>query len=827
MFAVDTTPQRTAPAPHADAATVEKNTSPFFSDGDTSLHPLTATTASRSPSERVSVSPAKQQAAHRSRTTFARTNHAVAVTPAVRTPLKASPSLAGSASQGSYAVPSPVRSILNYYLGVSPSPRRPVDAPNEGERSSTKHSAAALPSSDSSASTSVRVRGSDSSQDDSFHRSPAPARTYMEEFLAAEEDETTAAYPFSALSSTQHGGGNAVGYALDNSPVVKEMWAETSSSTSSSSAASFASTNSNMVEENTAAPFETNSPSSFSSLPTVQTTAARGSARGEEGPQQQRRLPSVERTLFLPPAGTEGDLGGRRTMLSAPLTEAVAVGGPARRASASPIARLLSSMVSPRTHDSEGPTSRVSTGATSLSRLQLLQLSAGAAHRPLPGWTPQRLAAATVPSSANHERDTAYEEMHDGDEIGDEQVPRHTKSAKAAPVLLNPVVGPAATYRDPSREAAAPRPVHHKRNVVARLYPTASSRHEPPSQGEKEDRCETAAAAPRWNVSTRICYDPLTQSIDAAAVISENATTQRRGRAAAADYVAERPGSRPRLRSASARAPSTPPLPTRTTLLRLQALTERKAEEAARLEEELHPSFHPMVAPNSARICQQKLRELSARPLAKNSAAEESCGDAVSKSSRCASLIAASSSQRVRDRRDAQLPPSRPPSARRRSQEINRERRRRSSESDILSVAPSEARKVEPKRSAQRLTSLVQEDTTSVQSLPVDLQQTTPQQSATRDATMMSETLEVQLSPPQHAAEEATLARVDFYSTADTREEAERADRADVLSAHRRVEDRLMALEEDRRRRLYLMRLHADTRDATTGQRLFKPFTGR
>ncbi|KPA82221.1 hypothetical protein ABB37_03339 [Leptomonas pyrrhocoris] len=976
MYAVDVTPLRAAPPLQVQPSTAERNASPVFSDEEASPQLPNSTTASES----MSVSAIKAAAPLHARTTFARTN--LTTLPRAPTaqahrdgPSAVSPLQPTAIATPSRPAPSPVRSLLDFYLGTSPSPRHSVDdgqthSPTASPRGRRSREEQQHPSpSDPAASHSSASASSETS-----HRSPVPTRSYLDEFLAADTDDAYALhgaavvhYPagsvndFGSKQPVTPGRLRVVGVAMDNSPVLPQMWEETSSSSSfvsSVSASSAVKTAASDDEGSRCAAVEAaedihpdqkpvNRPavgSAESSRPLPRPTLVEGAlhtsvsetfvppqavpmqAKTEGESPNVGEQPTVERELLFPATQKEKhDLTSQPRQATAVLSSSFS---PWKLRSTSPEASPPSSgaagqssvvhgsgvtatpnsaqplLVPPspaapyaraaslETANSHGRTVSVPfqtfTALSSLRRRQNTQTDTGEARESLlrarqdfsarrPQWA---FPAEATPASAQPmlpERSEVFSK-HATQEIADVQN-RRRRSADVNPSTQRSsqyaVVSPEVMHGDPAT-AAAPI-VRRPRSVVARLYPSAMSHsapahsNSPTHSAGKTAQQQTHAEGPRWNASTKICDNVLTQSGEVADTREEK--LQRSRSCGRADSAEERPGARPRLRSESAHpSPAPPPLHTRTSLLRLQATSARRAQEAAELEEELHPTFHPELAPNSMRICREKLRALTVE-----AAGEKSDDDTTQKPQRestpaaptliapdtidneCnkkALLIDGSLSSRqgkqklsprgtpsdnvttrVGDRLHAEAAQRRQRQERRKQayeceteaqEQAARQERKTTLQHHQTTSTPvsSSVPAIHPAGEQRSQNQILKEPSCAANTQsPLVSRRTAEKENMGLQPILLPASLPCKSTAADAPVAGSPLPRVDLYSSTEADPIAEEAAGASVQ--RQRVEERLLAFAEERRRRLYRMRHHADTHDATTGQRLFRPFTGR
>ncbi|KPI83882.1 hypothetical protein ABL78_7080 [Leptomonas seymouri] len=998
MYAVDISPPRSAPPLQVEALTIEKNASPALSDEEKSPQQFTSAAVSES----VSTSVGKAKAPLHSRTTFARTK--LAATPRMPStstnlnqPSAASLPQPTESASPARAAPSPLHSILNFYLSASPSPRRPAEdlqSPHHAASSrGNRHREEQLPNSPPGTATSY---SSLSAYSEVFHRSPALARTYLDEFLAADADDAelfnsnqTTHQHYSASSSSNGqprtpGRHRAVGVAMDNSPVVPEMWEETSSCSSFILSASNSSTlrteeqdaeSPSSITDVAAAPYQAheseNSPiiiepaegSTLVSRPAPVEAVLQASppevvasphlvaaphpavTMQDEKEQQQSGLvekPMVERELLFPtmlkgereralptspftPRLTPSFSAWKRTLTSTETSPRNSGQCDARTvAHGSNVDSTLSAphqlmappppeapyTRTPLPEDPDGHVGRLGaplqtfTALSSLLRLQKIRAAAGEeggyfVRARETSSAPASKRALSVEATSEAARPAALK-RYEGCSNCSSPGATHLQSRRRPDHFYNEAQQfhyygfqqPDEMHVDPA--AAVAPVVRPPRSVVYRLYPSPTSRkasahkrlsargapknaqlESQPTETHRKD-----AEGPRWNVSTRIKYNPLTESIETPD--DQDDKLQRSRSRGQGEYVKERPRSSPPLRSGSApRSPAPPPPHTRTSLLRLQAMTARKAEEAVKLEEELNPSFHPVLAPKSARICREKLRELAEAAAAKDGDAGQQHCQMEDAAGAPTSAVRDTSSKRVNERaknplltssspslarkrscssEKGKLAPRDTPSATARSRVGNRlyqeaaERRERQAQLRQEYEREEDTHEFAERREPQRRFPHRQTESNeqlSATSLKAQVRLLHSQTHLSQEQPMVS-TFQSQIERP-HIAEHGRrkdaqplphsallpvkhsdidgsiarnpLRRIDFYSfdgaTASTAETTASSEQK------RSVEERLLALEEDRRRRLDLMRYHADVHAAATSGRIFQRFSGR
>lgn len=454
------------------------------------------------------------------------------------------------------------------------------------------------------------------------------------------------------------------------------------------------------------------------------------------------------------------------------------------------------------------------------------------------------------------------------------------------------------------------------RTLLARLYPFPSSStrrgagsgtvsHDKRYASQMSERTADAPP-PRWNASTKLHCDPLTGGIELARANERHSSVRHGGQSGSSDdYVSERPVPSHGRRSRS--APAQAPLHTRASLLRLEATQARKAADAALHEKVASPSFHPTVAPHSARICREKLRELKnshgagvAAGAAAAAAAPRTQLEQASRTENCKSEakawqgtsaqgivgdaevvadVSVSSSDEVDAETIAQVTsPSCPLVATLPARQLPlpqvaelwgassidgarvyadaaalRERRQATQQRWLQERKPEEQphMQMHPRRGASssatrqptedlgcpkpprpQVSAATDRISTSIQCNLLPSERTVGPEKMTAPG------LDLQLGAApvsvgaQHApliaglpmAAHTALQRVDLYSTTPT---GALETRATSLERQHRVEDRLLKLETDRRRRLGMLRHLASMRDSLTDKPLFKPFTGR
>jgi hypothetical protein len=948
MFAIDVTPRRAAPPLQVDAATAEKNPSPAFSSDERSPDLPTVTTASELTSagsmlRKVSTS-----------------RH----TPLAHAP-RSEPSNDTLASQLN-AASTPVRTILDFYLGTSPSPRHP---PNDIENSTpSRHilredagKAGEMRSSPLAAAT----HSSPSTTAEEFHRSPAPGRTYLDEFLAAQDNEEanffvspsdsgkrTASENLSSAASSASPGSSGQrrvpGVAMDNSPVVPEMWEETSSSSSSVSRASSAITEGmpkEAVEEGqdslTSFAPSTAPPHTGHAATTLPLAEAAGLQTTSPplpdpvGPATplgslSRLPPAVERTLLFPAMQPDRRAAGTANATKSPpfLTSSFAEWKtqPTSRqtSSHSEAAKNASAHVSsvdvPPTLGSPQPLLESPRSTAALRRLP--QPSVEQRDSSSLKATPQAFSALSylvrrqsvlkgesdTPSFASRSGRGSFEQTSQRWALSMEghstAVPpeplRRTASCNPGMTVklatVHPLHGrdlgrqrmeaqvggyhlqlqPPTTRSNPSTTLAAASHKRRRRSVVSRLYPRPAS---PPSALTTG---EHASELPRWNASTKILYNPLSESIQPPPEVEKDERNLERSRSCTpADYVKGR-SSTPRMKSRCGSVQRSPPLApalqTRTSLLRLQAMSARKAREAAEREEELHPSFRPALAPHSVRICRKKSRELSAATAPPKEAGERESSHTAPQPpppSATAANFALNTSGHRRfsnlansakrsDSTERSSVARRPQSAQYRGPPGGRSVSAHSVatvSNHLYADAAQRRQRQEQRRQERERETELQEEVERRSAFPSPRQKHVdcvlrepvmnrkPTNRKEASAAVRASELErcyhsvaeekknavhaPELPSPRNLqsdasgafTEELALPRVDFYSAGETKVQADKP--YNTAAQQQRVEDCLRAFEEDRQHRLYLLRRFADTRDATTGQKLFTPFTGR
>ncbi|KAG5468643.1 hypothetical protein CUR178_01477 [Leishmania enriettii] len=1002
MLPLRATPSREAPLvleEETRARTCEKR-SPTHSEADASPAPFTW--GSESPSTSPSPAPgANHRRSRPAQKTFARsvaprmsgTNHSAQKSRTASTLASRVRLLSTSATESPppNVPPSPLRSIIDFYLGSSPPPRQPT--PNvpvdqrEGEPAERKDSADGRAAALSSPSSSSRAS-------ELFCRSPAPPRAYIEEFLAlTDEDEIGELSQVEAASLMRDSGSaaldstspppRAVRVALDNSPIVQEMWEETSSSATNSSAAvsdgferaedaqprrrsgsvarihlGSSSPNSPLSAQLTASPMQWRRSGRVTPPPQgdeahalepastmVREKRATSRMAGAEAPlsaallakevrmarnRSRRPLSSsrdghqceaVERVLRFPFCTAQEDATDIQSVrekedaekgeqvASAPLHVAPVVAdvvldhcSARRQAGRSPF-------VAPTSVDVEKYVMTPSfTGSQESNWRSAWHVNVGrgqltGSRATGTGATPQALSNAyTVPV----EMPAAVEKSYVATQGVTAQTAPHCSMdgyapffpmgrSFAEPPLRRHVEIPVAA----SERCQPPRYSAKKRNVRALLerlcpgqsLPTNTGAGPPIPFHDKRRASQvpqrtTDPPPPRWNVSTKIRYNPAARETELANAGRDHSSVRHGSRSRNSDdYVKERPGSLHRRRSGS--APAKAPLHTRTSLLRLEATKSRKAAEAALREENESPSFHPTVAPHSARICRDKLREL--KTAAGDAAAALQCcqpgqasraayfqseakpqqgvceealfwGDAaaiadVSVSSSDGTNAKAARPSGSSGTSPATAQPSLPQVAESvgTSFNVGAHSYRNAIEPRACRQARQQLRLQGRKREAQphMKTGHCRGASPQVRRQPTKdagcLEQPSPQAPASKgriDTSVQCNLLlgesmatvagaECQLSATSAddaqdlsgapVATQTALQRVDLYSTAPIGAVEAR----ETWSERQQREDRLLQLEAERQRRLTVLRRVTSARDSVTGQPLFKPFTGR
>ncbi|TPP50369.1 hypothetical protein CGC20_1715 [Leishmania donovani] len=255
MLPLRATPVRKAPVivlEEANRAHTIETAASTYSELEASPAPVTwgseSTSASPSPA-----SGASHHSFHPIRKTFARSvapttkavKHSAQASTIASPPASGTQLLSASTRESSSppAPPSPLCGIIDFYRGSSPSPHRPTQYaggdPRESEQADLKSAAGSRAGPESPSLSSSRAS-------EMFCRSPAPARSYMEDLLAMTDEDGNAPLPqvetAPAMRDSSGVGHDStspsprvIGLALDNSPVVPEMWEETSSSAPTSS----------------------------------------------------------------------------------------------------------------------------------------------------------------------------------------------------------------------------------------------------------------------------------------------------------------------------------------------------------------------------------------------------------------------------------------------------------------------------------------------------------------------------------------------------------------------------------------------------------------
>lgn len=999
MLPLRATPVRKAPVivlEEANQAHTMETTASTYSEVEVSPAPVTwgSESASASPSP---VSGAKHHRVHPIRKTFARSvapttkdaKHSSQANNTASSPASGTQLLSTSTRVSSPppASPSPLRGIIDFYLGSSPSPHRPAPYaggdPRESEQAELESAAdtrAGLESPSLSSSEASEI----------FSRSQAPARSYIEDLLAMTDEDGNGALPQVETEPAMCDSGGVghdstspyprvVGVALDSSPVVPEMWEETSSSASTSSTGvsdgleeaeaspqrhrsasvarihfSCASPTSPLPGQLTASPMkwkrsvEDSPPSQGGASHVPQRPAAMMQEKHAPSPMadttglsatmfdKESRVglnrhshtgdfhhgEAVERVLRFPPYSTQWEVahidhvdnekdGKGAKIAFAPLQAAPVV--------------------------SDG----VAGHCSGQGRVQRWPLVAP----PLSSRRPSRFPASplvdaethvTIPSFGSSEASVRRGTWLDSLGGGLDAAPRAKRTDSDSPAVRRFLDGSTPSFpmdrwnvepplprrvdkqvatSEPHQSSSGPVKKPSVRALLARLYPFPSTSTRPctgSSNVSHERRCSSKmpqrtedAPPPRWNASTKVHSDPLTGSIELAHAGERHSSLQHGSRNGSRDdYVSERPVSSHCSRSRS--APAQTPLHTRTSLLRLEATKARKAADAALHDEMASPSFHPTVAPHSARICRDKLRELksshgagitagapaAATPgsqleqasLTENSKSEAKAlkgtsGQGIVGDAPAVADVSVSSSDEVDAVAKARatrspcplvtaLPARQPPppqvvelwgtssnhGARMYANAAAlRERRQSTQHRQLRERKPEEQppMPMHPRRGASSCATRQPTEDVGCRKPPclqvsaaTDRISTStqcnlfPSERTAGSAITAAPAFDLQLgaTPVSVGAEHApllaglpmathtALQRVDLYSTTPTG-----ALETPITSSERqqRVEDRLLELETDRRRRLAMMRQLASTRDSVVSEPFFKPFTGR
>ncbi|CBZ37638.1 hypothetical protein, conserved [Leishmania donovani] len=710
MLPLRATPVRKAPVivlEEANRAHTIETAASTYSELEASPAPVTwgseSTSASPSPA-----SGASHHSFHPIRKTFARSvapttkavKHSAQASTIASPPASGTQLLSASTRESSSppAPPSPLCGIIDFYRGSSPSPHRPTQYaggdPRESEQAELKSAAGSRAGPESPSLSSSRAS-------EMFCRRPAPARSYMEDLLAMTDEDGNGALPqvetAPAMRDSSGVGHDStspsprvIGLALDNSPVVPEMWEETSSSAPTSSTGvsdgfekaeesqlrhrsvsvarihfSSASPNSPLPAQLTASPMKWrrsvkgSPPSQANASDVPQRSAAMIQEKHASSPMADTKA-AWSATMFA----TKARVGLNRNSRSGDFVHREAVervlrfpadttqeevaridyvdnekdGKGAKIASA---ASQAAPVVSDDVAGHCSGQSRVQRSPYVAPPLSSRRLSGFPASPPV--GTERHVM---IPSCASSEASVRRGTWFDGLGGGLVSAPRETRTDSASP-SVHRFLGCSAPYfpmnrwnvappllRRVEEEVAASEP-HQPPNcsakkpsvraLLARLYPfpSASARRGAGSGIVSHDKRYASqmsqrtadAPPPRWNASTKIHCDPLTGGIELACASKRHSSVRHGGRSGSSDdYVSERPISSPRRRSRS--APAQAPLHTRASLLRLEATKARKAADAALHEEVASPPFHPTVAPHSARICRDKLRELKSSHVA-------------------------------------------------------------------------------------------------------------------------------------------------------------------------------------------------------------------
>ncbi|KAK7200786.1 hypothetical protein NESM_000136900 [Novymonas esmeraldas] len=790
--------------------------------------------------------------------------------------------------------PSSLRGIVDFYLGSSPPPRRPQDTV------ATATAAARVTETGDGRERSGSLDSSEASE--LFRRSAAPDRAYIEDFLAMSDDDdddadaTPVEHPRSpsiradsrlrgvtdigSVSPAPH----VVRVALNHSPVVPEMWDETSSSSATSTVSDGFDKGRDMPQQRHLSRFENSlrlsSASPHSPHPVTLTAAP---ARWRDGRAE---------VDYSNPSRAGRPLS---TSPTAPLQHAT-------NAKLSDAAPQLRHDTHHRHHrhwgngDSERVVERVLLFPADASPEQESAAAASRASteepRVPPNTTPSlSLTLRDVVAGDQDGQKSAWQESNGSGGGGEQAVsagsrePRHEATPHTAPVVHGASLSWRATLLAPPPtqtacggaletliqhrpgphmprhqrvcEAAAPQvEVGRSGSIVAsrcdaaEVHRTAAKRasvrallsrlHPPPptTSGDASalpgSHFASDARRPRWSLSAKVRYHPVTESIEQAPVDDES------HRAEDTERRRHRSLSRDGRRSASATPKA--PLHTRTSLLRLEATKARQAQERLLLAEAESPSFCPTVAPRSARICREKQRELAATAAATvNTAATvvasaEARGSAVvdfwddaaevvadvSVSSSDESAAAPVSAAPIR-----RLPESSTVTAKAMARAVASPRQERARQAAAWSHPRAHTKEV-GSTSSGTLSSptggVAVDAAVQCDLLPAASDATAAH---SRSPATPAPAGDVALSTPTAAtARQATpqQQRVDLYDS-----EPDIAPDVRVVASARqlRVEDRLLALEADRRRRLAALRHRESIRDPASGQLLFTPFTGR
>ncbi|GET92246.1 hypothetical protein, conserved [Leishmania tarentolae] len=709
MQSLSATPVREAPvlvSEEASKARTIEMTAATYSEVESSPAPFTWGSESAS----ASLSPASGNSHHRFhpiRKTFARSvapttkgaNSSPQASNVASSPVSGTQLLSTSTGELSPlpASPSPVRDIIDFYLSSSRSPHSATQYScshrRECEEVELKCAAdtRAGPESTSLSSSQASER---------FCRSLVPARAYIEDLLALTDEDGNSMPPqvetapvMGDSSGVKHESislsSRVVRVALDNSPVVPEMWEETSSSASTSSTRvsdgfekaedsqqrqrsvpvahthlSVASSSSPLPAELTVHPIKLrqsvenwppsqrdHSYESEPSAPTIEeepasssmaVTKASSSAtmlvKGTKiGLSQSSRCltnskgnfphrEAVERMLCFPPYMAQEE----DTHMNPTDREQKDEG-----AKTVPAFLNASPVVS---DDAAGHCSGQRRAQGSPSRVPALSARQPSHFPPSPPVDKEMQVAA--PSLAGNKERLHPDAWLNEPRAGRVAVPRLTqadndlpavktflsRSASSFPLHPRRVEPPLLRYVDlqvatsePHQPPNCPANKPTMRALLSRLYPRLSPSTRPDtdsgivsheSRGVLQIPPSTAVVPPpRWNVSTKVHFDPLTGSMELAYAGERHSSLWHgSGNRSKNTCVGKRPVSAHRHRSTS--APAKAPLHTRTSLLRLEATKAREVAAAALREEVESPSFHPTVAPHTARLCRSKLREL-------------------------------------------------------------------------------------------------------------------------------------------------------------------------------------------------------------------------
>ncbi|KAI5686421.1 hypothetical protein MNV84_03013 [Leishmania braziliensis] len=703
-----------------------ETTSPKYSEVETSPVPLTwgseSTPASPSPPSGISrhcFRPTHKIFALSVVPTMKGTNDLAQATntassPTSRMQLGTSPR-ASSAPPGS---PSPVRSIIDFYLGHSPSLHRPTQYVTSDLTEREKgelNSDAEAPSPSLSSSQASEL----------FCQSRTPARAYIEDFLATtdvDEDGDGDLRPVRTAPPIRDNGSVAppnpistssrvVRVAVGNSPVVPEMWDDTSSSSSTSSTDvsdgfEKAEVSQQRLHSESTALIHLDSASPNSPLPTqltasptlwrrctkdslqregnaahvpqvsvsmihekhvtapiphtnaappvtpfamdARTNLNRSSSCLSHRTGDVHHCEAVERVLRFPlytepvegahidSAEVVNDVGEKVTQIACTTTLATPVISDevVRYCSVEQRAHRLPFLAPP--YSSPSPSHTLAPSSVDVEKCVTIQppTSAGensrsdswcggvggsqnAARRAAETdvkW--QAVAAAVAKPHVVGQGDTAQGTVYRLVDSNAASFPMDQRNPEP-PLLRHAAKQTAASERPPLQSSSAKKP--SVRSLLVRLYPGPSTPTHPGADHKIASHDKRYVSQipqhtadpppPRWNVSTKAHYSPLTEGTELAHAGKCHLRVRQGSRSLNSDdYISERiEGSHRRL---SRSVPPKAPLHTRTSLLRLEATKTRKEAEAALREEIESPSFHPTVSPQSARICREKLREL-------------------------------------------------------------------------------------------------------------------------------------------------------------------------------------------------------------------------